>query len=86
MISLKNVSGSRRRYDANFKMMVINHAEVTNNCAAGHDLEQSAIQYVREKRNEAFPITWEVIHTKALELSREMPTPANTGKFKAGTG
>jgi hypothetical protein len=28
-------SGSRRRYDANFKMMVINHAEVTNNCAAG---------------------------------------------------
>jgi hypothetical protein len=27
-------SGSRRRYDANFKM-VINYAEVTNNCAAG---------------------------------------------------
>jgi hypothetical protein len=23
--------GSRRRYDANFKMMVINHVEVTNN-------------------------------------------------------
>jgi hypothetical protein len=90
-------------------MMVINHAEVTNNCVAGwkfditeanvhrwqqmkeklrnanssrksfsipktgrfHDLEQRAIQYVHEKCNQGFPITWEVIHTKALELSCE---------------
>jgi hypothetical protein len=51
-----------------------------------HDLEQRAIQYVREKRNEGFPITREVIRTKALELSREMPTPANTDKFKASSG
>jgi hypothetical protein len=113
-------SDSRRRYDANFKIMVINRTQVTNNCAAGrkldvteanvrrwrqmkwklrnaissrksfigpktgrfHDLEQHPIQYVRENRNEGFPITREVIRTKALELSREMPTPANTGKFK----
>jgi hypothetical protein len=99
-------SGSKRRYHANFKMMAINYAEVTNNCAAGrkfdvteanvrrwrqtkeklrnanssrksfsrpktgrfHDLEQRAIQYVREKRNEGFPITREIIRTKALEL------------------
>jgi hypothetical protein len=51
-----------------------------------HNLEQRAIQYVGEKRNEGFPITREVIRTKALELSHEMPTPANTGKFKADTG
>jgi hypothetical protein len=119
--SSQNLSGSRRRYDANFKVMVINHAEVTNNCAVGRkfdvteanvrrwrqmmrklrnanssrksfsgpetgrfqDLEQRAIPYVREKRNEGFPVMREVIRTKALELSREMPTPANTGKFKA---
>jgi hypothetical protein len=104
--------------------MVINHAVVTNNCAAGrkfditeanvhrwrqmkeklrnanssqksfsgpkigcfHDLEQRAIQYVREKCNKGFPIMWEVTCTKALELSCEMPTSANTGKFKAGIG
>jgi hypothetical protein len=41
---------------------------------------------VHEKRNEGFLITREVIRTKALELSREMPTPSNTGKFKASTG
>jgi hypothetical protein len=33
-----------------------------------HDLEQHAIQYVRENRNEGFPITREVIRTKVLEL------------------
>jgi hypothetical protein len=32
-------SGSRRRHDANLKMMVINHAEVTNNCAAGRKFD-----------------------------------------------
>jgi hypothetical protein len=104
--------------------MIINHAEVTNNCAAGqkfditeasvrrwqqmkeklrnaksspksfsiprtgrfHNLEHCAIQYVCEKHNKGFPITREVICTKALELSREMPTPTNTGNFKASTG
>jgi hypothetical protein len=48
-----------------------------------HDLEQHAVQYVHEKRDEGFPIMWEVIRTKALELSREIPTPTNKGKFKA---
>jgi hypothetical protein len=51
-----------------------------------HDLEQRAILYVLEKRSEGFPITREVYTTKALELSREMLTPANTGKFKDSTG
>jgi hypothetical protein len=41
---------------------------------------------VRENRNEGFPIKWEVLCTKVLEVSREMPTPANAGKFKASTG
>jgi hypothetical protein len=41
---------------------------------------------VHEKCNEGFPITQEVTRTKALELSREMPMPANTGKFKASSG
>jgi hypothetical protein len=41
---------------------------------------------VREKHNEGFPIMWEVIRTKVLELSHEMPTAANNGKFKASTG
>jgi hypothetical protein len=51
-----------------------------------HNLEQRAIRYVHERLNEGFPIMQEVIRTKTLELSREMPTPANTGKFKASTG
>jgi hypothetical protein len=29
------LSGSRRSYDANFKLMVNNHANATNSCAAG---------------------------------------------------
>jgi hypothetical protein len=33
-----------------------------------HNLEQRAVEYMREKCNEGFPITQEVIHTKALEL------------------
>jgi hypothetical protein len=87
-------------------MMIINHVEVMNICAAGrkfditeanvcrwqqmkekprnanssrksfsgpktgrfHDLEQRAIQYVRKKRNEGFPIIREIICTKVLEL------------------
>ena len=95
-------TGSRRSYDANFKLMVIKEAEATNNCAPGrkfciskvnilkwrqskeklrnanssqksfsgpkkgryHELEQKVIEYVREKRNEALPITREVIRMK----------------------
>jgi hypothetical protein len=101
-----NSSGSKRRYVANFKM-VINHAEVTNNCVVGrkfdvteanvcrwrkikeklrkanssrksfsgpktgrvHDLEQRAIQYVREKRNACFPITREVVQLVRWDMS-----------------
>jgi hypothetical protein len=48
-----------------------------------HDLEQRAIQYLREKRNEGFPIKRKVIRTKAQKLSREMPTPANNGELIA---
>jgi hypothetical protein len=43
--------GSRRRYDANFKMMVINHAEVTNNCEAGQKFDVTEAN-VRKAANE----------------------------------
>ena len=114
-------SGSRRTYDANFKLMVVKYAEATNNCAAGrkyevsepnvrrwrtikeklenanssrksfsgpkkgrfHELEERVVNYVREKRNEGFPVTHEVIRMKAIELSRNIP---NMPKFKASTG
>jgi hypothetical protein len=34
-MSSQTSSGLRRRYNANFKMMVINHVEDMNNCAVG---------------------------------------------------
>jgi hypothetical protein len=40
-------SGSRRRYNANFKMMVINHAEVMNNCVVGRKFDITEANFCR---------------------------------------
>jgi hypothetical protein len=45
-------SGLRRRYNADFKMMVIDHAEVTNNCAAGWKFDVTEANICRWQKME----------------------------------
>jgi hypothetical protein len=50
--SSSQISSGLRRYDANFKMMVVNHAEVTNNCVAGwkFDVTEAKVRRWRQMK------------------------------------
>uniref|UniRef100_A0A8D0D2D7 HTH CENPB-type domain-containing protein n=1 Tax=Sander lucioperca TaxID=283035 RepID=A0A8D0D2D7_SANLU len=109
-------------YDANFKLMVVNEAESSNNRKAAKkfgvtecnvrrwraqkerlkntnsqrkafrgpqsgkfaELDDRIYEYVIEKRQDAMPITREIIRLRALELAKELNIPTN--EFKASTG
>jgi hypothetical protein len=66
-------SGSRKRYDANIKTMVIDHAEVTNNSVAGwkFDVTESSVRRWRQMK----------VKLRSMNLSRKSFSGTKTGWF-----